>query len=46
MIVVLDPAADVAGGIYLRSRKTAVSHDNVNDEWAGPSRPSPRTASV
>jgi PiT family inorganic phosphate transporter len=34
----------IAGGIYLRSRKTAVSAHNVNDEWTGtvaPSEPEP-----
>jgi PiT family inorganic phosphate transporter len=25
----------VSATIYLRSRKTAVSHENVNAEWAG-----------
>ena len=25
----------VAATIYLRSRQTKVSHDNVNDEWTG-----------
>jgi PiT family inorganic phosphate transporter len=35
VIVVLAILIGVAGMIYLRSRKTAVSHDNVNDEWTG-----------
>ncbi len=35
VIVVLVLLLIVAGGIYVRSRKTAVSHDNVNDDWAG-----------
>ena len=30
----------VAATIYLKSRKTAVSHDNVNDEWTGTVAPS------
>jgi PiT family inorganic phosphate transporter len=37
----------VAGTIYFRSRKTAVSHDNVNAEWTGtvaPAEPVPAAA--
>ena len=30
----------IAAGIYLRSRATAVSHDNVNEEWTGTVAPS------
>jgi PiT family inorganic phosphate transporter len=35
VIVVLAVLVGIAVTIYLRSRKTAVSHDNVNAEWAG-----------
>jgi PiT family inorganic phosphate transporter len=35
VIVVLIILIAVAAAIYVRSRKTAVSHDNVNAEWAG-----------
>jgi PiT family inorganic phosphate transporter len=35
VIVVLAALVAIAVLIYLRSRKTAVSHDNVNAEWAG-----------
>jgi PiT family inorganic phosphate transporter len=33
--VVLVLLLAVAGFIYVRSRRTAVSHDNVNAEWTG-----------
>jgi PiT family inorganic phosphate transporter len=39
VIVVLVILIAVAAAIYVRSRKTAVSHDNVNAEWAGPVAP-------
>ena len=35
VVVVLVLLLAVAGGIYWRSRGTAVSHDNVNAEWTG-----------
>jgi PiT family inorganic phosphate transporter len=35
VVVVLALLIAVAVAIYIRSRKTAVSHDNVNAEWAG-----------
>ncbi|HEX3815432.1 MAG TPA: anion permease [Mycobacteriales bacterium] len=35
VIVVLVILIAIAFGIYLRSRKTTVSHDNVNSEWTG-----------
>src|ERR1039458_458993 len=35
VIVVLVILAAVAATIYLRSRKTKVDHNNVNDEWTG-----------
>ena len=35
VIVVLAILVAVAVTIYLRSRRTAVSHDNVNAEWSG-----------
>jgi inorganic phosphate transporter, PiT family len=35
VVVVLVLLLAVAGGIYQRSRGTAVSHDNVNAEWTG-----------
>ena len=35
VVVVLLLLLAVSGGIYYRSRKTAVSHDNVNAEWTG-----------
>jgi PiT family inorganic phosphate transporter len=34
-IVLLLILIAIATGIYVRSRKTAVSHDNVNAEWTG-----------
>jgi PiT family inorganic phosphate transporter len=34
-IVLLLILIAIAAGIYVRSRKTAVSHDNVNAEWTG-----------
>jgi PiT family inorganic phosphate transporter len=39
VLVVLAILIGVATTIYLRSRKTAVSHDNVNDEWTGSAAP-------
>jgi PiT family inorganic phosphate transporter len=39
VIVVFVILAAIAGFIYLRSRKTPVSHDNVNAEWAGSVEP-------
>jgi PiT family inorganic phosphate transporter len=44
-IVVFVVLAAVALTIYLLSRKTAVSHDNVNEEWAGSVAP-PQPATV
>jgi PiT family inorganic phosphate transporter len=35
VVVVLAMLVAIAGAIYLRSRKTAVRHDNVNAEWTG-----------
>jgi PiT family inorganic phosphate transporter len=35
VIVVLAILLAVAISIYIRSRATAVSHDNVNSEWTG-----------
>jgi inorganic phosphate transporter, PiT family len=34
-IVVLLLLIAIAGAIYVRSRKSVVSHDNVNAEWTG-----------
>ncbi|HEY3754465.1 MAG TPA: anion permease [Pseudonocardiaceae bacterium] len=39
VIVVFVILAAIAGFIYLRSRKTPVSHDNVNAEWTGSVEP-------
>jgi inorganic phosphate transporter, PiT family len=41
VIVVLVLLVAVAGLIFLRSRKTAVSHENVNAEWTGSVAPTP-----
>jgi inorganic phosphate transporter, PiT family len=44
VIVILVILTGVAAMIYLRSRKTAVGHHNVNAEWAGkvaPAEPEP-----
>ena len=35
VIVVLAMLVGIAIAIYLRSRKTAVRHNNVNAEWTG-----------
>jgi inorganic phosphate transporter, PiT family len=35
VIVVMLILVAIAAGIYIRSRATAVSHDNVNAEWTG-----------
>jgi PiT family inorganic phosphate transporter len=46
VIVVLAILIGVAGMIYLRSRRSAVSHDNVNDEWTGTVAPQVETAAA
>jgi inorganic phosphate transporter, PiT family len=49
VIVVLVILAAVAATIYLRSRKTKVDHNNVNDEWTGgvaPAEPEPEPAAA
>jgi len=43
VLVVLAILIGVAVAIYLRSRSTAVSHDNVNAEWTGGVAPPPAT---
>jgi len=41
VLVVFVILAAIAVAIYLRSRKTKVSHDNVNEEWTGSVAPPP-----
>ncbi|MCW2496773.1 inorganic phosphate transporter [Jatrophihabitans sp.] len=43
VFVVLLILIAVAGGIFLGSRKNAVSHENVNAEWSGAKTPEPAT---
>jgi PiT family inorganic phosphate transporter len=49
VIVDLVILAAVAAAIYLRSRKSKVDHNNVNDEWTGgvaPAEPEPEPAAA
>ncbi len=43
-IVVLALLVGASAGLWLAARRSAVTHDNVNDEWADEPAPAPTTA--